>query len=248
MLTWSILTALRRTDFDAHLAHDVAQLVFTDLARKAPSLSRTVVLGGWLHRATLYAAAQMMRSDRRRRLREQAAAMTALESETATDWQAIRPALDEALDKLNQTDRNALLLRYFEHRSLAEIGSALGTNEDAAGKRVKRALEKLRVVLVRRGITHYSSSALYRDLGKRHSTGSGRNGRDANQHLSLKCGKRDGNHRNLFKNYGPDQNSTHYRRHRHRRAHGFARRRTPCARYIAQGKRIVATADCATQF
>ena len=63
------------------------------------------------------------------------------------------PALDEALDKLNQTDRDALLLRFFEQRSLAEIGSALGTNEDAAGKRVRRALEKLRGVLGRRGIT-----------------------------------------------------------------------------------------------
>jgi RNA polymerase sigma factor (sigma-70 family) len=147
-------TALRRTDFDAHLAQDVAQLVFTDLARKAPSLSRNVVLAGWLHRATLYAAGQMMRSDRRRRWREQeAAAMSALESETNTDWQAIRPALDEALDRLNQTDRDALLLRFFEQRSLAEIGSTLGTNEDAAGKRVKRALEKLRAMLLRRGIT-----------------------------------------------------------------------------------------------
>ena len=147
-------TALRRTDFDFHLAHDVAQLVFTDLARKVPSLPRDIVLGAWLHRATLYSAAQLMRTNRRRTLREQeAAAMSVLESETATDWQAIRPALDEALDKLNQADRGALLLRYFEQRSLAEIGSALGTNEDAAGKRVKRALEKLRSLLVRRGIT-----------------------------------------------------------------------------------------------
>jgi RNA polymerase sigma factor (sigma-70 family) len=147
-------TALRRTDFDTHLAQDVAQLVFTDLARKAPSLPRGVVLAGWLHRATLYAASQAMRGNRRRRLREQeAAAMNALESNTNPDWQAIRPALDEALDKLNHADRDALLLRYFEQRSLAEIGSALGTNEDAAGKRVKRALEKLRTVLVRCGIT-----------------------------------------------------------------------------------------------
>jgi len=85
-------TALRRTNFDAHLAQDVAQMVFTDLARKAPSLSRDVVLAGWLHRATLYAAGQLMRSDRRRRWREQeAAAMSALESETNTDWQAIPP-------------------------------------------------------------------------------------------------------------------------------------------------------------
>src|SRR4051812_8776298 len=75
-------TALRRTD-DAHLAHDIAQLVFTDLARKAPSLPRDIVLAGWLHRATLYAAAQMMRSNQRRHIREQeAAAMSALESET----------------------------------------------------------------------------------------------------------------------------------------------------------------------
>lgn len=146
-------TALRRTNFDAHLAQDIAQLVFTDLARKAPSLSQNVVLAGWLHRATLYAAGQLMRSDRRRRLREQeAAAMSALESETETDWQAIRPVLDEALDKLSQPDRNALLLRFFEQRSLAEIGSALGANEDAAGKRVKRALEKLRTVLMQRGV------------------------------------------------------------------------------------------------
>ena len=147
-------TALRRTDYDPHLAQDVAQLVFTDLARKAPSLSRDVVLAGWLHRATRYSASQLMRSDRRRRLREQeAAAMSALESETKTDWHAIRLELDEALDKLSQTDRDAILLRFFEQRSLAEIGSALGTNEDTARKRVNRALEKLRAVLVRKGLT-----------------------------------------------------------------------------------------------
>jgi RNA polymerase sigma factor (sigma-70 family) len=147
-------TALRRTNFDTHLAQDVAQLVFTDLARKAPSLSRNIVLAGWLHRATRYAAAQLMRSDRRRRMREQeAAAMTALESETNTDWPALRAELDEALDKLGATDRDAILLRFFEQRSLAEVGSALGTNEDTARKRVSRALEKLRGTLARKGLT-----------------------------------------------------------------------------------------------
>jgi RNA polymerase sigma factor (sigma-70 family) len=146
--------ALRRAGGDTHLAQDVAQLVFTDLARKACSLPKSVVLAGWLHRATYYAAAQLLRTERRRQAREQeAVAMNALTSEPAPDWEQIRPLLDEALDRLDQADRDALLLRFFEQRSLAEVGHALGSNEDAARKRVTRALEKLRGHLVRRGVT-----------------------------------------------------------------------------------------------
>lgn len=145
--------ALRRVGNDAHLAQDVAQLVFTDLARKARSLAPNVVLAGWLHRASRYAAAQLMRTNQRRQQREQeAVAMNDLKSES-TDWTALRPTLDDALDQLNQTDRDALLLRFFEQRSLAEVGLKLGTNEDAARKRVSRALDKLRAILIRRGMT-----------------------------------------------------------------------------------------------
>ena len=79
--------------------------------------------------------------------------MNFLESENPPDWQALKPLLDAALDKLNQTDRNALLLRFFEQRSFAEVGHSLGSNEDAARKRVTRALEKLRAQLKRRGVT-----------------------------------------------------------------------------------------------
>jgi len=146
--------ALRRAGGDTHLAQDVAQLVFTDLARKARSLPEGVVLAGWLHRATRYAAAQLLRTERRRVAREQeAVAMNTLASETPLDWAQIRPLLDEALDELGADDRDALILRFFEQRSLAEVGQALGANEDAARKRVTRALEKLRADLVRRGIT-----------------------------------------------------------------------------------------------
>jgi RNA polymerase sigma factor (sigma-70 family) len=156
--------ALRRTGGDAHLAQDVAQLVFTDLARKARSLPENVVLAGWLHRATRYAAAQLLRTERRRAAREQeAVTMNSILSETDSDpsrrnptdadWAQIRPLLDQALDELVDDDRDALVLRFFEQRSLAEIGQALGANEDAARKRVTRALEKLRADLVRRGIT-----------------------------------------------------------------------------------------------
>jgi RNA polymerase sigma factor (sigma-70 family) len=146
--------ALRRAGGDPHLAQDAAQLVFADLARKARSLPKGVVLAGWLHRATYYAAAQLLRTERRRQAREEeAVAMNALTSEPATDWEQLRPLLDQALDRLGAADRDALVLRFFEQRSLAEVGHALGSNEDAARKRVTRALEKLRADLVRRGVT-----------------------------------------------------------------------------------------------
>jgi RNA polymerase sigma factor (sigma-70 family) len=147
-------TALRRTGGDVSLAQDAAQLVFTDLARKAGSLPRDVVLAGWLHRATRFAAAQLVRAERRRKRREQeAVTMNSISAESTPDWEKIRPLLDESLDELRRPDRDALLLRFMEQHSLAEVGHALGLNEDAARKRVNRALEKLRAKLVRRGVT-----------------------------------------------------------------------------------------------
>lgn len=147
-------TALRRVGNDAHLAQDVSQLVFTDFARKAPMLPRNVVLAGWLHRATRFAAAQLMRSNQRRQRREQEAlAMNEIISPPPRDWEQIAPILDEALDRLSQDDRDALMLRFFEQSSLAEVGRSLGLTEDAARKRVGRALDKLRAILVRRGFT-----------------------------------------------------------------------------------------------
>ncbi|MDQ6631342.1 MAG: sigma-70 family RNA polymerase sigma factor [Verrucomicrobiota bacterium] len=151
-LTYSV--ALRQTGGDAHRAKDISQLVFTDLARKARSIPSDVVLAGWLHRATLFAARQIVRSENRRHAREQEAVkMNAINSETSPDWEQISPMLDDALSSLGATDRDAILLRYFEQRSHAEIGATLGSNEDAARKRIARALEKLRGILLRRGIS-----------------------------------------------------------------------------------------------
>src|SRR5580698_9128414 len=118
--------ALRQTGGDIHAAKDVAQLVFVDFARKAQGLSENVILAGWLHRATIFAARQILRGDRRRREREQqAVTMNAPASDTENDWQQIRPLLDEALDRLNKADRDALLLRFFEQQSFAQIGTNL---------------------------------------------------------------------------------------------------------------------------
>jgi RNA polymerase sigma factor (sigma-70 family) len=147
--------ALRQLGGDAHLAQDVAQAVFTDLARKASTLGNRVSLAGWLYLGTHHAAAQVVRANQRRRTREQEAhAMHEILAPdgAAADWDRLRPILDEVLRALNDTDREAVLLRYFERRPFAEIGVALALCEDAARMRVDRSLEKLRVLLGRRGI------------------------------------------------------------------------------------------------
>ena len=145
--------ALRQVNGDAHLAQDVAQIVFTDLARKAASLSRRETLTGWLYTSAHFAAAKIARTENRRRDREEIFMREPI-SETAPelDWQKLRPTLDEVMHELKEADREAILLRYFENRAFAEIGGKLGLNENAARMRVERALEKLRAAFLRRGI------------------------------------------------------------------------------------------------
>jgi RNA polymerase sigma factor (sigma-70 family) len=153
-------TALRLVEGDTHLAEDVAQTVFMDLARKARGLSSAVMLGGWLHQRTFNVAAPMMRAARRRQERErEAVQMNALPGDPAADLEQIAPMPDEALTKLGQDDRTAIILRFFERRDFRAIGTALGSNEDAARMRVTRALEKLHILLKHRGVT-LSAAAL----------------------------------------------------------------------------------------
>jgi RNA polymerase sigma factor (sigma-70 family) len=146
--------ALRQVNGDEHLAKDVAQTVFTDLARKADSLSRRESLTGWLYTSAHFAAAKIVREENRRRDREEKF-MREPTSETApdADWEKLRPTLDDAMHELKETDREAVLLRYFENRQFAEVGAKLGLNENAARMRVERALEKLRDIFTKRGIT-----------------------------------------------------------------------------------------------
>ncbi len=148
--------ALRQTGGDAHLAEDVTQEVFTDLARKAPRLTRHTSLAGWLYTSTRYAAAAVRRAEQRRCAREQEAhAMNQLLQSAGTDpaWEQLRPVLDEAMHDLKAADREALLLRFFERQPLAAVGARLGVTENAARMRVDRALDKLRGALVRRGVS-----------------------------------------------------------------------------------------------
>ncbi|HLX69126.1 MAG TPA: sigma-70 family RNA polymerase sigma factor [Verrucomicrobiae bacterium] len=146
--------AVRLVDGDSHRAEDVAQTVFIDLARRAHALSNEVMLGGWLHRHTCFVAANLMRAERRRQSRErQAVEMNALQDHPEASAAAIAPLLDDAINELGDSDRTAILLRFFEQRDFRSVGEALGSNEDAARMRVTRALEKLRSVLKARGVT-----------------------------------------------------------------------------------------------
>jgi RNA polymerase sigma factor (sigma-70 family) len=137
--------ALRVAGGDSHLAQDVTQTVFLDLARKAASLPQDAVLAGWLYRHAWFTAAKMVRTERRRQTREQTAMeMRALDDTTGSPWEQIAPHLDEGLNQLSASDRDAIVLRFFKQQDFRVIGAALGVSEDTAQKRVSRALEKLR--------------------------------------------------------------------------------------------------------
>jgi RNA polymerase sigma factor (sigma-70 family) len=147
-------TALRLVGGDAHLAKDVAQTVFIGLASRGRALSTEVMLGGWLHQHTFHVATKAVRTERRRQSRErEAVEMNELHENLESSLRQIAPLLDEAITQLESEDRTAILLRFFEQRNFRSVGEALGTNEDAARMRVNRALEKLHVLLKRRGVT-----------------------------------------------------------------------------------------------
>ncbi len=148
--------ALRQLDGATHRAEEVAQSVFTDLARKAASLSERDDLVGWLYTSTHFATAKLKRTEQRRQQREQeASTMHELLSACSSDdiWERLRPVLDDAMHELDARDRDVILQRFFQGHRLAEVGDRLGISDDAARMRIERALEKLRVLLARRQIT-----------------------------------------------------------------------------------------------
>src|ERR1039458_136157 len=135
-------------------AEEITQAVFLVLAKKAKSLRPGTVLSGWLYQTARLTASNSLRREIRRQNREQQAYMQSTLNEPEPDhWEQIGPLLEQAMAGLSEADRNAIVLRYFENKPLKEVGAALGASDDAAKMRINRALEKLRVYFLKRGVT-----------------------------------------------------------------------------------------------
>jgi RNA polymerase sigma factor (sigma-70 family) len=152
-----VYSAALRQVRSPQLAEEVAQSVFIDLARNSARLNNaaggTPVLTAWLYQVTRRTAIDVVRKESRRQVREQIAVEMSTMNATSNDWTQIKPLLDEAMAALDETDRAAVLLRYFENKNLREVGKALGTSDDAAQKRVSRAMDRLRELFSKRNTT-----------------------------------------------------------------------------------------------
>ena len=155
-----IYSAATRQLRNPHLAQEATQSAFIALAAKAGQLPRQTVIAGWLHHAVHFAALNLQRSEaRRKRREEEAAAMNAPGDDDNSFPDHTLPHVDGALDELGAVDRDAIILRFLQQKSFHEVAQTLGTSEDAAKKRVSRALDKLRGLLARRGVA-VSAAAL----------------------------------------------------------------------------------------
>jgi RNA polymerase sigma factor (sigma-70 family) len=148
-----VYSAARRYTGNDHHAEEITQAVFIILSKKAESLGSKKVLSGWLYQTARMTAANFIKSEVRRQKREQEAYMQSTMTDIdSVSWKDVAPLLDEAMGSLNDTDRDAIVLRFFERKTAGEFAEMLKMNQDAAQKRVSRALEKLRSYFAKRGV------------------------------------------------------------------------------------------------
>ncbi|MES2705833.1 MAG: sigma-70 family RNA polymerase sigma factor [Verrucomicrobiota bacterium] len=152
-------TALRVSRGQETLAEDVAQAVFSRLAAAPEKVRDGRALGAWLHAAATGLTLDALRLEARRRRREEASQnliMPTLETPAADagdDRHELMPEIDGALSRLPPQDSQLLLMRFWQRQDWRSIGRNFGLSDDAAQKRMNRALERLRRILAGRGIT-----------------------------------------------------------------------------------------------
>ena len=153
-----VYSAARRQVRSRELTEEVVQSVFMDLARSARKIKSTQPLAAWLFLVARRTAIDALRKESRRLAMEKTVGENAAADNTPAGVDHIEPLLDEAIASLSETDRRVILLRFFEDRSLREVGRAMGASEDAAQKRVSRALAQLREFFSKRGLAISSAS------------------------------------------------------------------------------------------
>tara|TARA_B110000914_G_scaffold65351_1_gene57049 strand:- start:3825 stop:5564 length:1740 start_codon:yes stop_codon:yes gene_type:complete len=148
----------RRVTANDEAARDISQTVFLRLVKKAKKIPPSLPLTAWFHRETHSASVDYVRSEIRRQKREQTAASLDAMNDTPEPWNQLAPEIDSAINELSKNDRSLVLLRFYQNKTHPQIADELGIKEDAARMRTNRALEKLRTILTKRGIT--TSAAL----------------------------------------------------------------------------------------
>ncbi|HKQ40595.1 MAG TPA: sigma-70 family RNA polymerase sigma factor [Verrucomicrobiae bacterium] len=147
-----VFSAAKRRVSNASLAGEIAQIVFVRLAKAAPKLRGDAELVAWLHRTTVHASIDLWRSENRRRNREQQAVAMQTNPNETVPWNDLAPVLDDAVNDLSDAERQAIVLRFFDDKSMRDVGATLGVSENAAKMRVSRALDRLRNLLSARGV------------------------------------------------------------------------------------------------
>src|SRR5687767_9582122 len=144
-------------------AEDVTQAVFMLLIHKSPRVRSDAALAVWLHRSARYAAANARRmltrqANRDRRAARPEAQMNAATSPETEEYRELLPVLDEAIDRLPERDRSGVVMCFFQRCTYGQIGAVLGITEEAARKRVSRAVDRLREHFAARGVLTSSAA------------------------------------------------------------------------------------------
>jgi RNA polymerase sigma factor (sigma-70 family) len=148
-----IFAAARRRLNDHHLADDARQAVFLLLAERAVALVGAGVpsVSAWLFQVMIFTCSSIRRT-RMRQARHETATSELPRAEANVADDARMTLLEDTIAQLPPRDREAVVRRFYQCESFAEVGRALGITEEAARKRVTRILRRCRVSLSLEGI------------------------------------------------------------------------------------------------
>ncbi|HTU23593.1 MAG TPA: sigma-70 family RNA polymerase sigma factor [Gemmataceae bacterium] len=150
-LVWNVC---RRILTEEHAVEDAFQATFLVLVRKAQSVSKKASIRSWLHGVALRVALRARQQENLRRHREQETPIRPPDNPAEeASWQDVRPILDEEIQRLPEKYRLPIILCYLEGQTNDEAAKVLNCPRGTIATRLARARERLRLRLLRRGIT-----------------------------------------------------------------------------------------------